>query len=164
MVRKVYKPGALTNRIRQVDRNIRAAANLAVDAAARLAQANLIAVVATWETKLTFSIQRAAPIKRLILVGGQGDAVKVWGYVDQGTKPHLIFPKEGKLLAFKPGYSPRTRPIANFNTGSGKASGETVFSRGVAHPGTKARKFAGYAGLQAFDVLLFTFKKELKKV
>lgn len=164
MVGKVYKPGGLTNRLRTVDKQIRSAANKAINTAANQVQTELIAVVKTWETKLTFSIERAAPIKRLVMIGGTKDAVKIWFYVDEGTKPHLIFPKPGKMLAFKPKYSARTRPIANFNVGTGESSGSTVFSKGVAHPGTKARKFAGFAGLKAMDTLMFVFRQELKKL
>lgn len=66
---------------------------------------------------------------------------EIYGYVDQGTKPHIIRPVKAKVLAFNVGGSPKTRPGVIGSTGGSAGSGP-VFSKGVRHPGTKARQFS----------------------
>ena len=66
---------------------------------------------------------------------------EIYGYVDQGTKPHIIRPKRAQRLFFKGGYSAKTTPRV-IGSNSGGASGPDVFANAVRHPGTKAREFA----------------------
>lgn len=63
---------------------------------------------------------------------------QVWNWLDQGTKPHVIMPRRAKRLRFQLGFTPKTR-VGSLSSGGGGSSGPTVFSRGVNHPGTKAR-------------------------
>lgn len=65
----------------------------------------------------------------------------VWHYVDRGTKPHEIRPRKAKVLAFPSVFTPKTQP-RSLKSGSGSVAGPTVFSKGVRHPGTKARNFS----------------------
>ena len=65
---------------------------------------------------------------------------EIYGYVDRGTKPHIIRPKRATRLAFAPGGSPKTTPRVIGST-SGSRGGTTVYSKGVQHPGTKPREF-----------------------
>lgn len=65
----------------------------------------------------------------------------IYGYVDKGTPPHEIRPKNASVLRFTPGSTAKTRPNV---IGSGAGSPGTppaVFSQVVQHPGTKARRF-----------------------
>lgn len=67
---------------------------------------------------------------------------EIYGYVDEGTKPHVIRPRRrGGLLAFKTGgYRAKTRPQVIGST-AGRPGKNQVFAKEVHHPGTKARKF-----------------------
>jgi len=65
---------------------------------------------------------------------------EIYGYVDRGTKPHIIRPKRASRLAFGVGGSPKTTPRVIGSTG-GSRGAAMVYSLGVQHPGTKAREF-----------------------
>ena len=80
--------------------------------------------------------------------GQEGVAVKVWtddvvwGYVDEGTKPHDIRPKKpGGVLAFPSAFAPKTQP-RSLKSGAGSSGGPVVVTQAVHHPGTKARNFS----------------------
>lgn len=93
---------------------------------------------ATWKHQPEFK-SRVTLGKTVNLIVGTTD--EIYGYVDRGTKPHIIRPKKAKVLAFPGGkYHAKTKPrfIGSMPGGS---SGATVFSQEVHHPGTKARKF-----------------------
>jgi hypothetical protein len=96
------------------------------------------ATTKTWNHKPVFTVD--------VSTKGQGPAVlvgtnsEIYGYVNDGTKPHDIYPKRAKVLRFQGGYSAKTSPGV-IGSGAGGSSGATVFSRGVRHPGTKARNF-----------------------
>lgn len=65
---------------------------------------------------------------------------KIYEYVSEGTKPHLIFPRRAKALRFSAKSRAKTRPRV-IASGQGSKSGKIVFSKGVIHPGTQAREF-----------------------
>lgn len=67
-------------------------------------------------------------------------ANEIYGYVSGGTKPHRIVPKRAKVLAFPGTFKAKTSP-GTIPSGAGGSSGATVYSKGVMHPGTKARNF-----------------------
>lgn len=96
------------------------------------------ATVKTWDHKPKFesaiSLKGAGP---QFLVGTDDE---IYGYVDKGTKPHVIKPKRAKVLRFAGTYRAKTSPGV-IGSSSGGSSGAEVFSRGVKHPGTKARNF-----------------------
>lgn len=71
-----------------------------------------------------------------------GRYAPIFGYVNLGTKPHVIRAKNKPFLAFQTGYSARTAPIAKFNQGTGQKFGAWKRKKEVHHPGTKARKFS----------------------
>lgn len=81
-------------------------------------------------------------IEFLIKPTGNRKAVKIFQYVDLGTKRHLIFPKlPGGRLRFRTGYSARTQPVAKYNVGTGQSFGSWVTKASVNHPGSKPRLF-----------------------
>jgi hypothetical protein len=104
-------------------------------------------VTKDWTHKVKF--RRKMKVSAVLIEGtvqAVGQHRKIWLYVDQGTKAHIIRAKNGRALAFQLNYDPRTRPGAG-NTppqsgGAGKSSGDRVFAKVVRHPGTKARQFA----------------------
>ena len=74
----------------------------------------------------------------------QGDALRIFQYVDGGTKPHIIKPKASNKtgrLFFNSGYKPKTLPIARAHVGPGISTGPLVAAQVVHHPGTKPRLF-----------------------
>lgn len=96
----------------------------------------------TWEHQPVFRIMaRTARVGNRFTSVDVGTDDEIFGYVDLGTKPHVIRPKNGKVLAFKTGGSPKTRPNRLLATG-GSAGTDQAFAKEVHHPGTKARNFS----------------------
>ena len=68
---------------------------------------------------------------------------EIYGYVNDGTRPHPITPKGPWALKFRGGkgsYRAKTAP-RRFGSRPGGPSGPVVYRRSVQHPGTKAREF-----------------------
>jgi hypothetical protein len=102
-------------------------------------------VTSDWDHKPTFKIGMSiSPYLLAVQVNVTGENAKIWIYVDQGTRPHSIRPKNpGGVLAFQTGYNPRTTPVAQAHVGDGRASGDWVHAKAVQHPGNDARDFSG---------------------
>ncbi len=97
------------------------------------------ATAATWEHKPKFDVQ-------ISLAGGSptievGTSDEIYGYVDEGTRPHVIVPVKAQVLSFRGGYTAKTQPGV-IGSSHGGAQGDQVFTMMVNHPGTKARKFS----------------------
>lgn len=94
--------------------------------------------VATWEHKPKFYATRRGTIWYI----GTNDTI--YGYVELGTKPHTIEPRNPKgFLHFNRfGFKPKSRVnYIDSYAGSPATRGET-FQKIVHHPGTKARNFS----------------------
>lgn len=102
--------------------------------AAEAVKADAEKSTATWKHKVNFIIQQDGP--NFIIATND----EIYGYVDEGTKPHVIVPKRGRVLRFAAGGRPKTTP-GKLTSGSGSAGGDIVFTPRVNHPGTKARLF-----------------------
>lgn len=112
------------------------------------------AVVSDWKTPVNFKIDAAVkPDEIRVAVVPFGQNKKIFEYVDLGTRPHKIRPKQHFVrnkkaaLAFVTGgpgsYQPRTRPVAQAGVGPGKVQGGSlIFAQEVNHPGTEARRFS----------------------
>jgi hypothetical protein len=127
--------------------------------------ARFVEVVIKWRTRLAFA-RRHAVQQRIntrqwqIIAIGDEKALNIWTWVDKGTLPHIIRPKQaGGRLVFQLGYSAFTRPIANANVGNGTYAGPTVIAQVVYHPGTEAREFAAYYALEAEERLVARIKQ-----
>lgn len=97
----------------------------------------------TWENKPKFdSIVSLSGDGPTVVTGvsGGGKAAEIYRYVDEGTRPHMIFPKGDYPLAFQSGYNPKTAPNI-IGSKAGGSYGDMVYARGVMHPGTEARNF-----------------------
>ena len=104
---------------------------------------------ATWNHNPRFSIFRSRSWEREISTDSE-----IYGYVDEGTSPHEIRPRN-RVLVFKGSYRPKTR-IRTIGASSGGSSGAPVFtSKPVQHPGTEAREFS--------DMLQQEWGKELEE-
>lgn len=88
-------------------------------------QTALRAAVGT--TKLTQEIKYKVEDNRVIIYTEN----KILTYIEKGTKPHIIRPKNKKALAWQKGTG----------AGSLKGFGDMVFAKEVHHPGTDPRPF-----------------------
>ena len=132
IVCKAIKPARFNNQA------FRVAIEKAAQEAARGIEADFKLTTATWKHKVTFTkIVSIEPSPVEILVGTDD---KIYGYVDLGTRPHFIFAKPGKVLAFPGSYSAKTTPGV-IGSRAGGGSGSTVFASYVEHPGTDPRNF-----------------------
>lgn len=99
-------------------------------------------VVKGWKLRPDFSLEvTVQPTRIQILVTPRGRNKKIFRFVNEGTKKHLIQAKNKAYLKFQTGHSPKTKPIAKYNVGNGGRTGGWVSKKQVNHPGTKARLF-----------------------
>lgn len=97
-------------------------------------QKDFESTVATWEHKVVFQQE---------IVGWRIEVFTtdpIYGYVDQGTRPHIIRPKRAKRLAFASAFTPKTKPGVLGSTADSHGPVDT-FRQEVHHPGTEAREF-----------------------
>lgn len=93
----------------------------------------------TWKHKPVFQREVSVGPKSVDILVGTDDPI--YGYVDQGTRPHIIQPKKpGGKLAFRSQYTAKTVPNV-IGSKAGGAKGSMVFRDWVLHPGTQARNF-----------------------
>lgn len=117
-------------------RKLKRAKKNALDGAAKGALVDYKTTTATWSHKPGFTIEAPSDNERLV---GTDDTI--YGYVEGGTRPHVITAKAGGVLAFGPGAKAKTRPRV-IGSGGGSKGGATVFRPRVNHPGTDARDFS----------------------
>lgn len=94
--------------------------------------------VATWEHKPKFYATRRGTYWYI----GTNDVI--YGYVEFGTKPHIIEPRKpgGRLHFMRSGFRPKSRVnYIDSYAGSPATRGET-YAKVVHHPGTAARNFS----------------------
>lgn len=152
--------GSITGALQELEKRLRYELEVALDEVTEQTRVKFQHVVARWKNQPRF-IKRPAPspdrksIKRQVIAQGDEHTLKIFGYVDKGTEPHIIAPKKpGGVLVFNVGYSAKTSPIANANVGTGMATGEKIVTRKpVQHPGSEGREFSGYFALEAQDAL-----------
>jgi len=115
----------------------------ALDDAAKAMITDFEKTTKTWQHQPVFSVlsQRGGGygIRKTELTVGTDD--EIYGYVDQGTRRHIIRARRAKALRFGIGGQPKTRP--NRLLAQAGAKGSTILYRQqVMHPGTKARNFS----------------------
>jgi hypothetical protein len=104
--------------------------------------ADFEATTKTWKTEVEFEREvDYKPNGPEVFVGTDNE---IYGYVNNGTRPHPIFPVRAKMLRFQWGgkgsYTPKTAPRV-IGSRSGGPSGPIVHRPYVQHPGTEARHF-----------------------
>lgn len=107
----------------------------ALTGAARAAKIDFDVTTQTWKNRPTFTIQ-TFPGRRIISTDDL-----IYKFVDAGTKPHEINPVRAPFLIFQGNYQAKTTPRV-IASRSGGASGPTIMTTHVEHPGTEARNFA----------------------
>lgn len=144
MVSKRFTSGARKRLIRQ-DEQTRKEMRLEMQTFVDLMEIQYKQVISKWRHKPKF--KKVIKIRPGYIVAScllTGDDAKIFAYVDEGTKPHVIAAKPSNptgRLKFQTNYSHLTAPTARINQGTGKASGPWRSPQVVFHPGTKAREF-----------------------
>lgn len=117
-----------------------------VDAARQVAKEvkkDFEATVSTWEdeNKPGFGEDIDVSGGEIVLAVGVESNGEIYGYVNNGTRPHLI-PKSGPgLLKISEGYQPKTMPGVIGSRSGGAGNRFIVRKTQVQHPGTEPRKF-----------------------
>lgn len=88
----------------------------------------------TWSNKHAFVIRKKKNIREIFTDS------EIYGYVNDGTRPHKIRTKTASTLAFQANYRAKT-VVRRIGSRQGGSSGPTVFAREVNHPGTDGRHF-----------------------
>lgn len=104
-----------------------------LEAVAKNIQTDFRVTTQTWSGKPDFTIEQPSEYERVV---GTGD--ENYTRLNAGTGPHEILPRAGSVLRFNTPFRAKTVPHS-ISSGPGAKGGTVVFSRGVHHPGTKAR-------------------------
>lgn len=131
--------------IRNIDKTVRTATLQALENASDDVQSTGRDATHQWRSKVDFGETLTMDQLHIeVLIKPTGRNVKIFKYVDLGTKGPYLIPKflvAGRRLKFQVGYSARTQPVAQYNKGSGQHFGAWASKEQVTHPGIKARKF-----------------------
>ena len=98
----------------------------------------------TWKHKPKFEVDVSLKQPGPMLMVWTDD--EIYGYVDKGTKPHLIFAgiytgkSNKKALKFPSKFKPKTKAGVIGST-AGSSGGDKIVRAYVQHPGTKPRGF-----------------------
>lgn len=112
----------------------------AVDQTANIVRDDFKRTVRTWKTKVGFTkrgpTQKVDGIEATVSTGSE-----IYGFVEHGTRAHVIRPRRAGALSFRTGYKAKTR-VRVIGSRGGGASGPRAFAKQVLHPGTRAREFS----------------------
>lgn len=124
---------------------------------AKLIERDFDLTVKTWKRKPAFVVNLT---ERSVSVGTDN---AVYGYVDEGTPPHLIRPKKAKALRFYAGgFRAKTAPNV-LHAKKGKAAATNLtYTQVVHHPGTKARNFTTLIKERSAKRVATQFQKTLR--
>lgn len=132
------------------DAAIRKELSLELRATAGELNNSVLNVVRDWKNRPSFMIIMTVQTDYLCVeLIPSGPYRHIFTYIDKGTgrygskgKAYEIKPKKKEgFLKFQTGYSAFTKPIAQYNVGTGKKFGPWVSVKSVIHPGIKPRYF-----------------------
>ena len=107
--------------------------------------------VRTWRRKPTFRVDAQVRPTLVRIEGGTNDPI--YGYVDLGTRPHIIEPKgEGYPLRFQSAYQAKTIPGV-LASRPGGPSGRMVHAYRVRHPGNRPRRFSAMIAQKTIEAV-----------
>jgi len=110
----------------------------AAQKSANASERDLQSTVRTWKHKPEFTVAVEESSREYSVVAGTDN--DIYGYVDQGTKPHIIRARRAPFLRYRVGGRPKSR--VNFiGSQAGSVGNEWRRSLFVLHPGTAARNF-----------------------
>ena len=137
LIYKAIKPDKLKTdaMVREIEKALKEAGEILLDAHKR--------IVTTWDPPPTFKVStsRVTMNTKRLIVGVSTDDMR-WKWTDEGTKPHVIRPKNAKRLMFPTKFSPKSRP-GRLQAYAGSSGPPMAVAMEVHHPGTKARDFTG---------------------
>jgi hypothetical protein len=105
-----------------------------LEGAAKDAKVDFGVTTQTWQTKPVFTIERKTA-ERIVSTTDE-----IYGFVNDGTPPHIIVPHSTTVLTFGVGGAPKTAPRVIGSRG-GSRGATIVRAKVVHHPGTEARQF-----------------------
>lgn len=106
------------------------------DSEAKRVESDLAATVNTWNDPAEFTIQSAGPYVRRITT-----THAVWVMLNKGTRPHIIRPKNAKVLTWMGNnYRAKTR-VRQLKSLKGGNNNTIIYAKEVHHPGTEAREW-----------------------
>ena len=91
-----------------------------------------------WKEEVDFKVSQKKQGDRYTFTAFTDNTI--YGYVNDGTEPHLIVAKNAPFLSFRVGGTAKTT-VGKLKSGKGKRGNQFVQKKQVQHPGTKARKF-----------------------
>lgn len=92
----------------------------------------------TWKHQPAFGIEHSAG--KLVWVIATDDTI--YGYISEGTRAHVIVPRNAKrLVFFRSGFRPKSRVGWIGSNQGARAGKDKTFAKMVHHPGTKARDY-----------------------
>lgn len=107
-----------------------------MDAEAKRVESDLAATVQTWDNPAEFTITSSGPYTRRITT-----THAVWVMLNKGTRPHIIRPKNAKVLTWMGNnYRAKTR-AGQLKSLKGGNNNTIVYAKEVQHPGTEAREW-----------------------
>lgn len=109
-----------------------------VDKTAALVLRDLQSTTRTWEHKPVFDVTVTNTGGNYSVAAGTDD--QKYGWVDAGTKPHIIRPRYAPFLHFAYGGRAKTRP-GIIGSQAGTQGTNWVNASYVLHPGTEKRQF-----------------------
>jgi len=119
------------------------------------------ATTATWKHNVEFAqgIVREGDV----IIGQVSTSDRVYGYVNNGTEPHPIYPKKREFLSFQKEFTPKTKPGWIGSKNGGK-SGEWVHPKFVERHAIEARKFDEAIAKEVEPKLKQRFLEEFRKL
>ena len=91
-----------------------------------------------WKTPVKFDISKRRDGDSYIFSASTDN--EIYGYVNNGTEPHIIRAKNAPFLVFRTGGTAKTS-VGQLKSGKGSRGIDWVSKKEVRHPGTEARKF-----------------------
>lgn len=103
--------------------------------AARAVKVDFDTTTQTWKNRPVFTITKDGPGSRTVATDDE-----IYGYVNEGTPPHIIRARRAPLLRWNYPFRPKTRP-RYIGSNAGGVGSNVARAKLVHHPGTKAREF-----------------------
>lgn len=127
------------------------------------AQTELEGATKTWHNRPSFWVHGERGAGSSAKLSVNVDPELPFGYVNAGTRPHAIFPKNAKALRFNTRFSAKSRPNS-LRAYVGSSRPPVRFAMGVWHPGFPARNFTRLAAEKAARDGKRKVEQELQKV
>jgi len=123
------------NKYRPLGPQFEAALNKVIEAEAKAVVREYEITTRTWKKRVKFEV-KVTPFETLTV----GTDNEIYGYVDKGTRPHIIRPKKAKALRFNTVFRAKTIPN-QLTARAGLSAPPVAIRMEVHHPGNEPRNF-----------------------